>query len=599
MFSKESNNQSKFKPSDVRGQINIEAELVSPLPPPVIETPIEPAIILPPAYFYLKISTVRDIQAPMPALTYLSFRPFKGDDRIETRPISYHDEFDSTTGHLLPLPSFDYSLTRPMTQSHLKSISCPIIIEVYLIGPDASKKLVGLVRIPFQVLVSAFDGETIVHSPLSDYVIVDPLSGESAGWVSATMALGMWKDVEPLVSSLHSEKEIQEKLILEPNVDGQLVAQDVDLEVLHQEEELLNPLNQNVPLKTTTTSAESVLQVTIHRACGLYQLLEQLEPTEQVNIALDRGPNIFITLELFPSDEDPDPIQTQVVVYSFTPSFEYSLQVTVECLDTDLIRWIKDGGSARGSIFHRIPRHLVTDGIESLHLGDFSVPLLDLLGGGIDREWFLVQGRGGGGGLDCGAVECSLTFDGFDLGGLGRGTGGGGSVSDTVLEIHVRGVCIEGVAETGLSINWTPSGSSETIQHVLQVGGFKMEQSIDPSLSKLELIVYSDDGSLIGCASCKLEQFIRQARVNSRLAKSGKAAENVLVHKTLPIINPDNAEWMDAVVDVSFQIKIERKTRKKKAIVDDSMHISERYSGFVSSIFDLLVLLPKSHGLNQ
>ena len=580
-------NQSKFNPASAYGQLTLELELTKPVLhiEPIIVEPV--AKQTPPVYLNVTLSTIRGLKpSTAPVLLNLRFKVTKQDVFIETIPISYHDEFDANTGELVPPSSFKYTLTRPFQYSDIKSMPSPLIIEVYrhcsscVESSMKYKDLVGLLRLPLASLVNAWDGVGVIEIPESDYGIVDPISGDCVGWVSSYMSLR-----DSLQLTLPEEKdELPNEIEPIERIPVQIESQSIQQNVALEEKSSPDPLTE------TTT-----LHVGIHRACGLLHLLESHEDSDHIAIALEKGPNIYITLNLFPEGETDisDLIITPVVAYSFTPNFDYSIQITVSCQDSDLLRWIKKGAFSIGKIYHRIPRHLIVNGIDSIYLGEFRLSLDSLLTSpnGIDHEWFFVQGGG--------AVQLSLCFDnglyGWPHSEPHKNTSMAPShlTSSWIefwLDFHIEGIIVEGKLPAGdIIVEYKEPGQveSSTTKIMDKTMGLKssLELMVDPFKSTcLPLYFYqrsyTDSNEYIGTVFLNLDIEIQQAKVILRTrSKSNDGSDDFpAIKKTLSLIQVDCPEWLDAAIQISLKVNAKRKKRKQVLVksIDESTFLSER-----------------------
>ena len=582
---------SKFNAANVFGQLLLDIFLTK-TPQPDISSMTEHVApkASPPVYLSLQLSTIRGLRPSQDSfLLNIRFKVAKGDILIETIPIAYTDEFDIDTGELVPPANFKYTLTRPFQSADISSLPSPMIVEIHKHpsnrpGSIKGKELLGLLKLPLASLVKAWDGEGNVEIPDSEYGIVDPISGDCVGWVSAKLcifnqlspAMGEADDLDlsPLVSPVVPDEEIEES----PKKD----AENTD------EEKLEAPFPNQIHSETTS------LHVTVHKACGLLSLLEATEESDAISIAMERGPNIFVTLELFPDGESDisDLITTPVVVYSFTPTFDYSIQITVSCLDSELLRWIKKGAVSMGKIYHRVPRHLVVNGVDSIFLGEFRLNLDSLISSpnGIDAEWFAVQGGG--------AVQISLCFDNGlhdwnkSVPTIHPIPSSSSSWMQFWLDLHINGVIMDSKTPLeNVSLEYKVPGLSDVSQlgNLDKVLGYKttLELTIDSFKSTILPLNFTqhslsdpDYHEYLGTAFLNLDKEIQQAKVALR-SKSKSNGDGVFptFKKLISLVQVDCAEWLDIVVQVSFQIRVERKKRRNLNMhpVENSAYLSERF----------------------
>lgn len=585
----------KFNAANVFGQLLLEIFLTK-TPQPDIASITVPVVTKtpPPIYLSLHLSTIRGLRPSQDSfLLNIRFKVAKGDILIETVPIAYSDEFDIDTGELVPPANFKYTLTRPFQCADISSLPSPMIVEIHKHpsnrpGSIKGRELLGLLKLPLASLVKAWDSEGNVEIPESEYGIVDPISGDCVGWVSAKLCIynqlllpkGEADDLcwSPLVSPIVPDEEIKECLEKEAgNTDD------------------ANSGKHDDPFPDPNHSETTSLHVTVHKACGLLSLLEAAEESDATSIAMERGPNIFVTLDLFPDGESDisDLITTPVVVYSFTPSFDYSIQITVSCQDSELLRWIRKGAVSMGKIYHRVPRHLVVNGVDSIFLGEFRINLDSLISSpnGIDAEWFAVQGGG--------AVQISLCFD--------NGLHDWNKSVPTIhpiptsssswmqfwLDLHINGVIMDSKTPLeNVSLQYRVPGLTDVshLGNLDKVMGYKttLELTVDSFKSTIVPLNFTqhslsdpDYHEYLGTAFLNLDKEIQQAKVVLR-SKSKSNGDGVFptFKKLISLVQVDCAEWLDIVVQVSFQIRVERKKRRNVNIhpVDNSAYLSERFN---------------------
>ncbi|KAJ1342132.1 hypothetical protein BSLG_003311 [Batrachochytrium salamandrivorans] len=296
---------------------------------------------------------------------------------------------------------------------------------------------------------SGDDDQTPILIPDTEYAILDPFAGTAKGWVTAFMAVGTWSQINHIrqgeAKHMVSANTPEDTAITLPtmqigNACSPIPTRDpppgLDAEVsiplsLHKQHhddssfEASRPCNDQddhddsgVLPDCDTVPAECCIEVGIHSACGILGLLRCLPSDfsgitdEALQLAKEVGADVFVTLVLFPEDtdfnntglngnehsidtmQDPSIICTQLVPKTFSPVYHHQVELTVCGLDTDLISWIRSGGTAHGKIWHRVPSHLSPTGIsKDILLGTFLVPLDALLlrKSGIHNQWVYIQ----------------------------------------------------------------------------------------------------------------------------------------------------------------------------------------------------------------
>lgn len=433
--------EQKRSPADFEGTLSLNLSLLQEMVPKIepevsfaheISIPETPHS-LEPCYLMFQIGKVRALlvpQFPVAPLLYLRMKLFSSaNDLIETPPIAFVNPFDASTGSLNSETDFNFSQTIPLAlnKQFFESFGkAPIIVEVHCIRAGQGSNhhvhedtLLGLVRLPFYQLIGALGSTSVANGavrtiqiPDSEYVVKDPFSGDSKGWVQAFMSIGSWQEIQS-ISERRLKQNIAEAIPVElpgPAVDMHISAN--------------SGTNSSHSKSVSSSGKISVLSVEIHRACGLLSLLNDYEEMEGVagssalEYALTHGINSYCQINLFPHLGNTAYVESPIVASSFTPEFEYSESVQIEGIDTDLILWMKNGGFATGRIWHRVPSHLADGTGSSWLLGTFLIPLEQLLTrrNGIHRQWmsisFPMEGKS-----SSAAIEVSLCFkDGFDLG---------------------------------------------------------------------------------------------------------------------------------------------------------------------------------------
>ncbi|KAJ3279951.1 C2 domain-containing protein 3, partial [Borealophlyctis nickersoniae] len=154
-------------------------------------------------------------------------------------------------------------------------------------------------------------------------------------------------------------------------------------------------VEKSVGHESVDVPAECSIEVTVHRACGLKALLNTAaaavhrsgtkarrrhgtrpsSPQHQpdytpLDYAREVGANCYIRFRLFPrsvariisdrgfghfededetlDEDDAATVVTPIVAQSFAPKFEHAVAMTIRGVDSDLIRWMRGGGEARG-----------------------------------------------------------------------------------------------------------------------------------------------------------------------------------------------------------------------------------------------------------
>ncbi|KAI8897591.1 hypothetical protein BC833DRAFT_621116 [Globomyces pollinis-pini] len=620
-----------YKPWNIYGYLKLTVELFNDessnssheLIPPAIDhpTPLEQL----PIYFYLQLNQIRSIQFHdnEPIMLNISCRLFKLDNLLKSIPIKYIPEFNHTTGKLNNIPmNFNFLHTTPVSMNGNFG-KFPIIIEVIEIrnfgSVEQKEKLVGLIKLPFQQLAQVWNEKSngnvgehyqFVHLPQTEYVVVDPFSGMIRGWVQCTMALGTWSQLNQFQKNQIKENEPVAKPIE--------VLRDTELD-----DQLKEPVDAIE--KEDTNQLESIIQITIHRACGLGGLLEAFMETVSddglllaLDYASDTGINSYVTFDLFPSEEDADAsdtIQTQIVAHSFTPEFDYSIELTIQSLDSDLILWMKNGGHATAKIWHRIPKHLVSNHKDSVCISSFSISLSNLLQyrDGINHQWYFSETS------QRGALQCSLTFkNGFDLGGIPSSVSSFKQFQKLCMNLNVGTISLHysNVPENSkLYLKWkvmdSPDGGLKTYQsdliplallndendHQMLMNYSKkavmyVSSNLEATLIELEYWVrtplnrelylgsnYIDLTRLISCARIQSRQSIssKLKRVNSKLDHS-----KPILDQRFPIVDKDSPDLGNAFSQIHIEIEMIREKRQvlRKPIdlidnFDDSYHTVE------------------------
>ncbi|KAJ3141489.1 C2 domain-containing protein 3 [Physocladia obscura] len=368
------------------------------------------------------ITSTGEFRNPSTTLVHLSLRLFNST-ATTTPPIPYLPPFDLTTGQMNGPLNFDYSVTIPIavTAEFLQNNrDTPLVVEVWSVSPsyptiqrDSSgkigvtsaaavatesacfdpmlesgtemvgedgKHLLGLIRLPFGYLVSTMANMCLMKNdiakgeegvcevvneegvgqiscadkpillPETEYAIMDPFSGLSKGWVRAFLAVGNWGQIAKLqkghVDSVKSPVRMpapdleEKKSILHQQTDQSRMEKEFSERIETENVSIHQQLSKS--MKLGNNKGTVVLFVGIHGVCGLRSLLSE---TTKSNV------------------DESIPIMDQIG------------QVETEATDTELLRWIRNGGNARGEIWH----HATAQNQEELLLGTFKVPLSRLI----------------------------------------------------------------------------------------------------------------------------------------------------------------------------------------------------------------------------
>lgn len=424
-------------------------------------------------YLYMHASTLRSqalshISGSETVFVYLTVRLSPFSQPLETPPVILNPTFDSNTGKIMPPTDLKFHFTLPLViqKGSDPSSYAPFIIEVWsLIGGSTSVSsstskqtheggpaLLGLVKVPFQYLLSmalSEDKFLPVVLPDTEYVTMNPFTGFSVGWLKATLALGNLSDVtlfrkqREILSNetqpVQTEKPESARNVVEPE-RGSGSFKDEDVSRLRKIEALLeaqvaqalSPKRKEAKKRVAEDfrelDSQVVLSVGILKACGLQPLLLQAKNSllsgSSLEDASELGANARVRLTVFPmgedGTEDESVVETPISTNSFCPTFNHHVELTLAGLDTELIAWIRNGGSARGEIWHHVSSDLkATYSTEDVLLGEFEVPLGSLLTSrkGVNQEWFQVFSTNSGEAM--GAIQISLAFgEGCNLGAL-------------------------------------------------------------------------------------------------------------------------------------------------------------------------------------
>eukprot|EP00842_Homolaphlyctis_polyrhiza_P002614 jgi/Hompol1/3353/HPOL_003213-RA len=350
-------------------------------PVPVDVKPRETGSVRP-MYFHLQIRSTRALSI-VPSVSasstflYLVIRLFSSQTTpIQTAPIVYEPPFDVATGHLNVSPDFQFECTLPLALTDEfvnSSMQAPIVVEVHLIEVADTNSTTWL---PWMRAKSSSRLLGLIRLPLPQLI---------AAVVSSQIHL----------SSRSIASDEDNMPIMMPNAEYAIV----------------DPFSGIAKGWATSMMAIGTW------ATG---------PGDSQHQSYD--PHIE---DLY----DQSTIRTPLIAQTFTPLYDHGVELTVRGLDTDLITWIRKGGTARGRVWHRIPSEYSSDGTpHDVLLGVFQVPLQGLLTrpNGIQEQWFDVVPIGEwkqldankSGGIDnssnisiVAAVQASVSFrTGFDLG---------------------------------------------------------------------------------------------------------------------------------------------------------------------------------------
>ncbi|KAI8820206.1 uncharacterized protein EV422DRAFT_82934 [Fimicolochytrium jonesii] len=334
---------------------------------------------------------------------------------------------------------------------------------------DRGAKLLGLVKLPFsQVLKTLVEAyrypaasyeELPVMVPNAEYAILDPFSGNAKGWVTASLALGTWGQVKKIRPPDHKPAEADRET--ERGKSAEASGRDEKTKRRHVnrhhegDQAVGSRKAPRERRKSKEGGSDCQMLITIHRACGLRGLISALlrhrtnthqssserDQYTPLHFAEEVGVNAFVRLQMFSQrishvrqssissetaqedfTEDDVCVETPIIAHTYTPDWEFSAELTVRGLDDDLIRWMRQGGEARGEIWHKVPRDEGDATFsEDVLLGTFGVPLRECLlkSHGVDKAWLTVVGHDDAEA----AIRVSARFaPGFDLPlGLGQG----------------------------------------------------------------------------------------------------------------------------------------------------------------------------------
>ncbi|KAJ3195415.1 hypothetical protein HK101_000257, partial [Irineochytrium annulatum] len=413
-----------------------------PVHKPMRPSDVVDAPSIPPHYLHIRITTLRSVTIPalsdVTVLLHLVVRMLtSAQPPVQTPPIPYMPPFDTTTGRLNPLPNFDYVVTVPVVVRKGAKVG-PVVVEVRWSDVEGGSGLVGLVKLPVGLLwdvgvVSEADRDPVMV-PETEYGVVDPFEGGVRGWVRAFLCLGTWDQVTGVAKTSglkpgvamtaavenaevrrERKREKERRRLEEGFLDR--------IEGLADEGERLRERRRRRREEIART--ESTLLVTVHGACGIHALLDEVarrrkagawiarrqmamgspardgdnsmmvDPTPYTTLdyAREVGGNVFVILRLFPKevakvcepsqravrddgeeddleDEEEEDypgtieavIVTPTIAHTYAPRYEYSSTLTLRTIDTRLLNFIRsDNGFAIGEVWHRPARSAAAD----------------------------------------------------------------------------------------------------------------------------------------------------------------------------------------------------------------------------------------------
>ncbi|KAJ3387840.1 C2 domain-containing protein 3 [Entophlyctis sp. JEL0112] len=371
-------------------------------------------------------------------------------------------------------PAYPSSRTRFTTTSSGEEPMAgvdPIYDSTSEFGDDDGKHLLGLIKIPFGYLVSTLadvclnsrkveagdgkvntDGVNLICAsdkpillPETEYAIIDPFSGISKGWVDNTIQITKTQKLErkvdkEVVQPRHSDTS---KLLVS---EGVRVVEELPQSTMEIGTKQQPPDRQEH--SEIIENADTVIQICLHSACGLRSLLQDLITNREnaeagegslndiqaktgnfvfvivfvyllrvVDVALSLGPNSYVSLRLFPPEiaklsisRRKASVVTATVYRSFCPKYDFKSNITLDVVDSELLRWIQKGGRAVGEIWHQASQNE-----EEVILGKFEIPLGKLIDrpNGIQEEWMPVWSsskRSSGDIISSAAVKVSMQF---------------------------------------------------------------------------------------------------------------------------------------------------------------------------------------------
>ena len=491
----------------------------------------QPPILHEPVYLHLDITTLDSLSLPVNCDTvWAKFKLTAKDEEIITPSLSILGFLE---------PRFDFKLNRPIPWSALELMKYPLIIEIH-----SSAGLLGLVRVPLQNIGKSYMECRKVVGIEETFAIVDIISGEGRGFLGCGIRIGELQSQTRLPLPLSSE--------LHPNEDDSEVAEPVA-------ENIIDLLDEKEDVCDNVSSSDSVLQITIHKATGLASLIESHIPsspyTDILLLSLDHTPNVYITIDLF-GEGDTDSV-TSPIVSSFAPGFGYKVEVTVECVDVELVNFLRSG-KALGRVWHRVPRHLQSMASEVL-LGTFEIDMADLLKGGIRKRWLGVKNED----KVLSGVCLSMSFEGYEVGVCPSIT----TTFECKYDMQIHG--LEGY------VNYTAEGRVRDGRLP-----YKSDQ-IEFEHDDLEINVYSNNDVFLGTGFIGLASIVQQARNKFRKTQSEMFNETL----ELEVINAESHEWLGLKLIVNINVYVTRRRRDRsfqKSFLTDTfkesfIHEKERY----------------------
>ncbi|KNC97875.1 uncharacterized protein SPPG_06868 [Spizellomyces punctatus DAOM BR117] len=534
---------------------------------------------------------------------------------------------------------------------------------------DRGAKLLGLMRLPFHHLLgtmaatlqqnqgASFSGQDMpVMIPEAEYVVTDPFSGTAKGWIRSFLALGNWDQIRRVrkvsrASEIADDEDLSEVQMARKRQAGR--GQDsrrsrrrdaARVRPRHVTVETDSPDSPTITAEDVSRNdipTECQIEISIHRACGLRALVRRLIAAQSskyiqeytpLDFAKEIGPNSYVRFHPFPesvqvitnqnSNEDEGfdgdaIIISPIVAQTFTPEYEHTATLTIRGVDTNLLRWIRKGGEARGEIWHHVPGEVTDqeDG-EDFLLGTFSLPLGALLSrpNGIDGTWVPVRFERSDPGKVEAAIKLSMRFrTGFEFGHVVEGvdaTRGLGwwsrlKVGVSKLQLHLnhldvvkhylqqKGNLTETQAGRQLYVRWkypvptedeqglrieeeeSPAVPSKSPVHPDRLTTVEMSysKSVDIEMTQavirwfrerelnMEVRQRGEEGegdTLIGTAYIDLHDLVSKARHSQRrrgrqMTRTKSEAE-WLVEGSFPLINPKSPDLMGASVTVRISM---------------------------------------------
>lgn len=585
---------------------------------PIISTskdgPLNDIKLKSPCYLYFHLGRARALSVPYLSTNSLSSIPMflrirlfsANHNVIETPPISYLNPF-ITASIEDDITDFDFGHTMPLalsTEFIEKYEKTPIIVEVNTIvrsNEQTKEQLLGLAYLPFEHIFAAFmstikssQPQTIdinnLQIPDTEYIIRDPFTGKSRGWIHGFISIGTWDQVFAL------RKTFQKTLQPGPTIITHPLPEKVPKHI-----KSLDQKPKDSSQAPDVIPGTSVVGVTVHRACGIRGLLmEYLNHTEDKSIihsleyAIENGANVFVQIDLFPNDLiNEQIIETPTSDSSFTPIFEFSADVILHGINTGVILWMKKGGFAEGKVWHKIPGHLLPSNLsQTCLLGTFKIPLDSLLSkrNGISKQWFPIDCALSNRNAPRAALEVSLKFEDSELGYLNESIYTHNTYDSLKLNVTVQNIILGTIVDSNSPVfvmwkfqdsdllDWQYSKSkalqpSNKSPNLLSTFSFA-KQEIEISLfgSKHDLLnnngiiefrVLMDNKeaknseNYIGSALVDITQLFSETK---RFHRSRSSAIRPCYQQSHQIINPLGADLGNSSIDVKVELELSRFT---------------------------------------